>query len=403
MEIETDLKQVRCALADTQTRLDEQRAVVSALRAAGISRAPIEAEPVGIQCSASTIEALRGLAKEKDPAIRAQIFAKEIRPIIASGRGNDVLRIIDSNVEVLASNSLGTLTGNLIAQRALDLLRVKFPILGRVTKDYSNESAKMNQTIDTRVIGSPSVGTYDPSVGFVPSAAADTDVPVTISQHAYCQIQYNANELASTNRDLFGETAGAVAYAMGLNFVTALYALITTGNFSLVAQKTVQAVSGFGRPTVKLAAKAMNIRGVESEGRTLLLNSDYYNQLGEDPAILSLAAFQRPEIIEQNVLGQVAGFETFEAVNLPTTSNLTGFGLSPSALILAARIPLDYATAQVGSNYGNVATITEPNSGLSMMLTQYVNHDTGTSNYRVSSMFGVAVGDSRRGQLIVSA
>ena len=124
MEIETDLRQVKCALADTQTRLAESNAVISALRAAGISRAPTETDPMGVQCSASTIDALRGLAKEKNPATFAQIFAKEIRPIITGGRGNDVLRIIASNAEVMAANSLGTLTGNLIAQRALDLLRV---------------------------------------------------------------------------------------------------------------------------------------------------------------------------------------------------------------------------------------------------------------------------------------
>lgn len=43
--------------------------------------------------------------------------------------------------QTLSANSLGTLIRILIAQRSLDILRLRFPLLSQITRDFSNESA----------------------------------------------------------------------------------------------------------------------------------------------------------------------------------------------------------------------------------------------------------------------
>jgi hypothetical protein len=348
--------------------------------------------------------ALEGYAKETDSRARARIYARHLAKIARQpGGGMALLQRIAGSAKIQASNSLGTLSGSLIAQASLGLLMVDLPWLKDLATDFSNAAAKLNQTIYTRVRGVPTVGTYDPATGFVDAAATDVDVPVVIDDHFFVQIGYNANELASTNRDLFAEQVEGCSYAMVKYMVDKVFALITVSNFSLSPQKTVQALSGFGRPTIKSMGKALTTHGNAKAGRILLLNPDFYDSLGEDPALLGLAAFQAPELIRENRLGRVSGFETFEAANLPTTANLVGFGATNGALVLATRMPNDYTTAQIGANYGSVSQIEEPVTGLTMMLTQYVSHDAGVSRYRLSCMGGAALGDKNRGQLLVSA
>ena len=46
---------------------------------------------------------------------------------------------------------------------------------------------------------------------------------------------------------------------------------------------------------------------------------------------------------------------------------------------------------------------TDLDTDLTMMLTQYVNHDAGVSRWRVEFLYGVAVGDIARLEPIVSA
>ncbi|HVZ63397.1 MAG TPA: hypothetical protein VG936_02325 [Lacunisphaera sp.] len=381
-----------------------------------------------IEVTASAIEdELKGYAKigigdpGSDPAalaVRAELatqrglfFRDNIAPIIAKVGGREFAKrlvaaipVLAKNAEVLASNSLGTLVGNLVAQQSLSLLKYEFPALGFISRDFSNESVKYGQTIDTRTKSAVTVQEYDPaSGGYPPTNATTTDVAVTINKHVYAGISFNANELASTNRDLFGEQAGGCAYALGEYLVGLIYALITPTAFSLTAQKTTQAKSGFARVTVQAMGEAMTARKIGKRDRALLLNSAYYNQLGQDSSIVTRDSYQGGQLVTDNVLPMVAGFLPIEAPSLPTDNNLTGFGLTPEALVLATRLPVDYTTVLPGANYGSVSQVTDPSTGISLMLVQFVDHRAGSSNYRVALMGGVAVGDTVRGQLLVSA
>jgi hypothetical protein len=92
--------------------------------------------------------------------------------------------------------------------------------------------------------------------------------------------------------------------------------------------------------------------------------------------------------------------QPIQVVNLPTTGSMVGFAMHPRALALATRVPNDYTAALPGSNYGNVSQVTDPDTGITVMVTQYVDHNAGTSNYRVAVMYGVAVGDPVAGLIV---
>src|SRR5438552_1539222 len=75
--------------------------------------------------------------------------------------------------------NLGTLAGTLVTQRTLELLPLQFPVLGRITTDFSDLPAQFNQTIVSRIISIPSAQDYDTSTGWTDSTAATSDVPIT--------------------------------------------------------------------------------------------------------------------------------------------------------------------------------------------------------------------------------
>ncbi len=326
---------------------------------------------------------------------------------LAEKRSSDISRISAKTatgpIKVQAANSLGTLSGSLIAQQSLSLLKADLPALNVFSNDFSNTAAKLNQQILSRVRTVPSVQSYSTSAGYVKSDVTDVDVPLTISAHRYVQFDYNANELASTSRNLFGEQAEGAIYGLAKDVVDSVLALVTVGNFSTSGGASVVAIGSFNRASVIAQRVALRKRKVPTKGTVAILNEDYFGALSVDPTIVSLATFQKPEIITDYVLPNVGGFRVVGYVDLPTTGNLAGYFATKEALVIATRLPYDYVDAQLGSNYGAVSQVTDPDTGLSIMLTQYVNHDAGASRFRVALMSGVAVGDIKRAQLITSA
>ena len=320
-------------------------------------------------------------------------------------------RILD--MPLIAADStdsnLGTVAGSLVTQRTLELLKFQFPALTRVTADFSDQPAQYGQTVISRTVGIPGVETYNTSTGWANATASTSDVPVTINQHKGVSISFGANLLASTLRRLFDEFAPAAAYALAKDMVDALYANITDANFT---NNTVKATASFDRSTVIDIATAMNLRGVPmgADNRTLLLYSTLFGALAKDSAIVTLAAYQRPGIIEQGrgsgteFAIPVHGLSVHDAPNLPTNNgNVTGFAFSKSALVIATRVPNDYTSVLPGASFGNVSTITDPDLGVSVQQVQFVNHTLGTATQRIAVMYGTAAGQGSAGQLLKAA
>lgn len=294
-----------------------------------------------------------------------------------------------------------TYSGDHVALRTLELLKVAYPALSKVTADFSQESAYFNQPIRTRIVTPPAVAAYHPVNGYVAQPTATEDVPVVINHHVATTVSFNANEMASTGRRLFDEQLEAQHNSIGKEMVAALYALITAENFT--ADPTICSPFDFDRATVIALGQALTARGVPAQGRTLLLNSEYYARLMADPAIVTLAAHQRPEIITGAQLPNVHGFDVIEAPDLPGTGNLGGFAFSRSALLLATRTPQDANKVFPGVQNGRTRVVTNPDTGLSVLLIQATDPILGRAFQAIAVMYGVAVGQSAAGQLLLSA
>jgi hypothetical protein len=330
------------------------------------------------------------------------IYQRDIAPRIQAGEPFPLVLATKPNEPIQAANAPGTLVGPIVMQRALDLLQLRFPVLSRIARDFSSEEVKFNQTVYTRTIAIPTVVDYNTVTGYANSDVTDTDVPVVIDKHKGTSITFNANDLASTDRDLFGEHAEAMMYALAKNMIDALYAILIAANYTGAA--IVQDLAGFARATVIKLAGALSDDGVPDFMRTLLLIGSYYDKLGEDTTIVSvLNNAAARDTITTGVLPEIHGFLPVRAPNLPNTGNMTGFALFPNAVAIASRLPNDYTKAFPGADGGGVVrVVTNPKNGMSVSQVQFINHTLAAAFSRSAWMFGVAKGDIKAGRILKS-
>lgn len=356
-----------------------------------------------VQVSAKLLEHLRGYAAEKDAKKAGAIYARHIDPEIIK-LGNEVLAI-------MAANSLGTTATAIVTQRWLSLLKFRFPWLKQITTDFSAEGANKGQQIITRLRGVPVVNDYDDTTGYgTKSDASASDVAITINKHKFCAVEFTANELGSTSRDLFGEQSEPQLYALGYQFVSDILALVVEGAnaFGTAGSQAtnIANAAAFNAGVLDTVAAALQGRKVPPMGRFALLDGTLWPALRGDTRLVYLAGFQDRSIIENyDTMPPVSGFSLYNAPFLPnpvvnTNKAMHGFCGTSESLAAATRLPADYTQVLPGASNGVVRTITEPDSQLSVMLVQYVNHDLGRAVSRVALMYGGAIGNKLTGQII---
>ena len=350
-----------------------------------------------------------------------RIYKAEIAPLLAKGEYFPLNAADYSGGDGLADNTLGILSGTLVAQRTLDLYKFEFPVLGSITTDFSDQPAQFGQTTVTRIIVVPAVLTYNNTadatgrpVGYTIVTPAQTiDAPITLNKHRAVDVVFDANTLASTTRNLFAEQAEANAYALGLDVVNALYANITPANFGNNAGDNAPfsvPVINYGRPTFSKAKRVFNLQGVPFTNRFALSSSYMQEQLEQDPTLVSLAVFQKPEIITDAQLPMINRFLPYEAPNLPATAvpgvgngTLAAFFAHKTALLMQSRIPNDWSTVLgTNSGYGQVSVVTNPDTGLSVLLVQFSNPQSAHAEYRLALIYGTAKGNSKGGQIVTN-
>lgn len=312
-------------------------------------------------------------------------------------------------------NTLGTLATATIVQEALALVFTKRPVLKKISTGFTDRNgspiAQYGQAVITRTKGIPTVQNF----GSAASARADTDVSVTLNNFKEVAYVFTPAEYSGTNRDLVRESAEPLAIALANAMVDAIAALWTIGNFptrsgadavangSTITKTTL--ANGWDYDHLLTVRSTLNKSGVPEGSRFYVGNSDVYGSMLSDLRIV--AALNNPDNASAIKLGQlpdVSGFGLAEYPGLPTTGNLVGFAGSPDSTVYAARVPKDPREVIPGLPVpGNIGVVTEPKTGLSVMVLEYLTMSDLTVTTKLVWMYGVAVGNANNGQLIVSA
>jgi hypothetical protein len=178
----------------------------------------------------------------------------------------------------------------------------------------------------------------------------------------------------------------------------------TVGNSKVPTTYTTyaKALADFSTACYADLKAAFSTHEVPQQNRFALLASTYYGKLSQDPIFNMFAAMQNPELITKGRLPEVQGFTSIDAPYFPTANYGVGFAGHKSALVIKSRLPQQLSQSFAASAPGNISTVTDPVSGLSVSLVQFWNLQTNAYEWRPEVMVGASAGDRRCGLLLTS-
>lgn len=423
-------------------------AIIDALPAKnvpGVARATLTSEVKFGECSLA--DAFKGLESQRAPQndlIRsgnvkeaaklsraaAAIYKNDIeRKVNAGGDAYlpDVLRAADVTTNVDAN--VGTLSGlYLVLQRNLGFLKNQLSLLSDISTDFRNEPALYNQWVRTRYISVPTVYDYTAptfssttpsSTETQKSTPSTTDVDVRIDKNKRVWIPFDTAVLAGTVRNLFQEQKSPMLYALGEQMLSDLVTTIISGSLqaggttrtfttsaatlNLTDAKDVQTAF----PAIGLKADIAKMPDTGSN-RFLLVHPAYYRAFQSDKNYALIQAIANAQKANPLLMGNVENPYNFgvhwtqlmKDNSDYTAATTLGFCGSKESLILVGRVPQDYTQAVEAPPTATIQIVTEPETGLSIMVTQFVNNNLETANLRVGIMYGTAIGHPGIGFLV---
>jgi hypothetical protein len=305
---------------------------------------------------------------------------------------------------------------------------------------YTSDVTSINNYIASRGTNLAAIGPAATSLAanssgtLTPSAPGTSDVNVVINNHLATEIVFPTNTLGGTVRNLFAEQQGAQMYSLAEIVNKVFLATMFSATWSGISAAALPlGGNAFGLPGVIKIKTKFTANKMPDTGRFALLHSFYHDNILTDANLLSAKAIlalikkdagsfedgELPVLFGVRVLeSQLAAFDatlgaTVAASMLglvtptdPATigavaKTAVGFAGNSASALFVARIPNDYTTVfkDVPATAA-MEIVTEPDSGLSLLFTKYVNNQLASVSARASLMFGIAQGDPRQGFLL---
>ena len=319
---------------------------------------------------------------------------------------------------ICGTNTLGTLATATIVQEALALVFTKRPELSRISLGFTDRNgspiAAYNQAVITRTLGLPTVQ----NAGSAATARADVDVSVTLNNFVQLRYDFAATEYSGTNRDLVREAAEPMATAMANYMVDAIATLWTAANYPVrtgsdavansVTNNITKVGAGWDYSFLLQQRAILNKAGVPPYKRWLAANSDVYASLLNDQRIVAqLYNPANQEAIKRGELPEVAGIgiSEYPALTQLNNQNLVAALGAPDATVYAHRVPKDpreVSGFEAVPLPGRIGIVTEPRTGLSVMVVEYVALPSLAITTLITWMYGVAAGNKNNIQLVNS-
>jgi uncharacterized membrane protein len=285
------------------------------------------------------------------------------------------------------AGNLGGINLQVIAQDSLTTLLAQFPLVNKFTTDFGGDILQRGESVTTRIASGVSA-TDIAADGYVRSDVESTAKTVTLNKHKGFVMGFSDGEVSKGGYDVLRRTfIRPAAHAVVKAVMDEVFALVTAGNFPSTGYNST--VAGFDADAVADISQALTDANVPMAGRTLIVKPSLYTSLAKDNSIQAQYASGTNAPLTENLLPRIHGFEVNQYTALPATvTNLKGIAVSPEAILIAARLP-----ATPTNWYGNVATATDAESGLSIQVREWYDGDLGEQKLSMSILFGVSVGN----------
>lgn len=308
------------------------------------------------------------------------------------------------------SNTLGGINLQVIAQDSLTTLLAQFPLVNKFTTDFGGDILQRGESVTTR-LASGVAATDIAASGYTRSDVSSTAKTVTLNKHKGFVMGFQDGEVARGGYDVLRRTfIRPAAHAVVKAVMDDVFLLCTSGNFSSVGYNGT--VAAFDADAVADISQALTDANVPMANRTLIVRPALYTSLAKDNAIQAQYASGTNAPLTENLLPRIHGFEVNQYSALPNGSlgtvngvdfsgldnNLKGIAVSPEAILIAARLP-----ATPTNWYGNVATATDAESGLSIQVREWYDGDSGQQKLSMSILYGMTVGNAANLSRIIAS
>ena len=304
------------------------------------------------------------------------------------------------------SNTLGGINLQVIAQDSLTTLLAQFPLVNKFTTDFGGDILQRGESVTTRLasgVAATNIGVD----GYVKSDVSSVAKTVTLNKHKGFVMGFQDGEVARGGYDVLRRTfIRPAAHAVVKAVMDDVFLLCTAANFSQVGYQGT--VAAFDADAVADISQALTDANVPMANRTLIVRPSLYTSLAKDNAIQAQYASGTNAPLTENLLTRIHGFEINQYSALPNgalgvvnagqsnavdftvlDNNLRGIAVSPEAILIAARLP-----ATPTNWYGNVATATDAESGLSIQVREWYDGDSGQQKLSMSILYGMTVGNA---------
>lgn len=263
----------------------------------------------------------------------------------------------------MATNTLGGVNLTRISQLTLDSLKTMPIPLRAFTTDFSPDVAQSGNAVTTRFVTNPTATDF--ASAKTTSNSTTTARTITLNKYSGVSIGFTDEQMSYTDVKLMDMFIRPALVALFEDVMANVQARITAANF---ATNTVITAANFTAANVAGLNQTMNTAKILSSPRSLIIAPDYANTLKKDTALQAAYAYGNNAVITTGQLPPVYGFTPYEFNGtIPNNSeNLTGYALHPQALIIAARPPV-----MPRNWFGQVANITEPDSGLTVQFRDF--------------------------------
>jgi hypothetical protein len=256
------------------------------------------------------------------------------------------------------------------------------------------------------------------------SVPSTTDKSVTLNMFKATEITFPVSTLGGTMRNLFAEQYSAQLYTLAETINTHVMGGIFAATWSGIKTSYTKSLANWNLSGMIGVKNAMTISKIPDVGRFVLLHSYYHDKLLEDSNLLSAKAIlalinQDASSFESGEVPSLFGVKPLEsqlssattAGALTTwtddtdlgTTGIVGFAGNMSSFLFVSRPPQDWTTTltQLGIPMtASIRLVTEPDSGLTVMVFSFADNGTMSINQRVCVMYGSAQGDPRVGLTI---
>lgn len=281
------------------------------------------------------------------------------------------------------ANSFAGIAATGISTKGLANLKRKIGPITRYCTDFSSEFMAPGQSaVTTRLFSSaPAARTFTTSdTGYTRDDTTSTAVTVT-PNILYSQLDINELELSGSPVDLENKLGELAAEAVAKGIFDRINALVLAANYS---SSVTASVANFGLDDMISARSTLVAAGVALDTMHTCVSA------GAFASVLSSTATYPQIQRDPNGTGNVVAFpgvgDIYEISSVAANAeNLYGWSAGADAFAIVARQPMAPTNW-----YGDVSTVTDPESGLSMQTR--VSFSNGVYTIWTGALVGVAKG-----------